>query len=255
MRTAVRCSRCCSDRRTATTSSSIRSSGRSGVPTCSFRASVSSRRSPVNITGANVAEDYIGKYNGGGIQVIYDADNSVISEVTGGDAYGVLGIASPEFLASEGSTEMVEGLLDDKRRVVARGHQYRLRVQGVVTHEFGHAINLAHTQTNGFYSSNNPNAWSRCTGGPEQAGPDQCGVRGRQLSGGEPDRDHVPHDRSVAGQPHLQQPRDGQGPGRRRRHGGAVLDLIRPRTMRRSRAPSRAASSRRTARASSPAST
>ncbi len=44
-----------------------------------------------------------------------------------------------------------------------------------MTHEFGHAINLAHTQTNGFYSSNNPSAWSRYAGGPEQAGPDQCG--------------------------------------------------------------------------------
>ena len=145
----------------------------SSVPTSSFRASVSSRRSPVNITGANVA-NYIGKYNGGGIQVIYDADNSVISEVTGGDAYGILGIASPEFLASEGSTEIVEGWL------IIGGAWLEATntdsVSGVVTHEFGHAINLAHTQTNGFYASNNPNAWSRFAGGPEQAGPDQCGA-------------------------------------------------------------------------------
>lgn len=65
----------------------------SNVPNSSFRAQVAGR-SPVDITGANVW-DYIGVYNGGGIQTIYDADNSVIDALTGGDGYGVLGIASP----------------------------------------------------------------------------------------------------------------------------------------------------------------
>ncbi len=53
----------------------------SGVPTSSFRAAIAGR-SPVDITGANVY-DYIGKYNGGGIQTIYDADNSVIDGADG----------------------------------------------------------------------------------------------------------------------------------------------------------------------------
>ena len=70
----------------------------SRVPTSNFRAAIAGR-SPVDITGANVW-DYIGKYNGGGIQTIYDADNSVIMEVTGGDGYGVLGIASPEYTSA-----------------------------------------------------------------------------------------------------------------------------------------------------------
>ena len=79
----------------------------SHVPTSNFRAAIAGR-SPVDITGANVW-DYIGKYNGGGIQTIYDADNSVIMEVTGGDGYGVLGIASPEYASDQDPTQIIEG--------------------------------------------------------------------------------------------------------------------------------------------------
>ena len=43
---------------------------------------------------------------------------------------------------------------------------------GVVTHEFGHAIGLAHTQTNGYYSRNQANPDFGTIDGPEQAGPD-----------------------------------------------------------------------------------
>ena len=143
----------------------------SHVPTSSFRARIAGR-SPVDITGANVY-DYIGAYNGGGIQVIYDADNSVIMELTGGDGYGVLGIASPEYLSDSDETRIVEGWLIIGGSFLSATSTDQ--VSGVVTHEFGHAINLAHTQTNGFYAGNDPNAWSRYAGGAEQAGPDQCG--------------------------------------------------------------------------------
>ena len=143
----------------------------SHVPTSNFRAAIAGR-SPVDITGANVW-DYIGKYNGGGIQTIYDADNSVIMEVTGGDGYGVLGIASPEYTSDQDPTQIIEGwqIIGGSFLNATSTDQ----ISGVVTHEFGHAINLAHTQTNGFYASNNPDAWSSYAGGPEQAGPDQCG--------------------------------------------------------------------------------
>lgn len=143
----------------------------SGVPTSSFRAKIAGR-SQVDINGSNVW-DYIGKYNGGGIQTIYDADNTVIDALTGGNGYGVLGIASPEYLAAEGSTQIVEGwqvIGGSFLGVTTTGP-----VSGIVTHEFGHAINLAHTQTNGYYSRNKGYPEWGIPDGPEQAGPDQCG--------------------------------------------------------------------------------
>ena len=142
----------------------------SSVPGSSFRAQVAGR-SPVDITGANVW-DYIGVYNGGGIQTIYDADNTVIDALTGGNGYGVLGIASPEWLSDENPTEIVEGWQIIGGSFLSATST--AQISGVVTHEFGHAINLAHTQTNGFYSMNNPNAWSAYAGGGEKPGPDQC---------------------------------------------------------------------------------
>jgi hypothetical protein len=143
----------------------------SGVTTSSFRATIAGR-SQVDITGANVA-DYLGEYNGGGIQTIYDADNSVIMELTGGQGYGVLGIASPEILSDENPTEIIEGW-----QIIGGSFLNATStdpISGVATHEFGHAINLAHTQTNGYYSRNQGNPDWGLPDGPEQAGPDQCG--------------------------------------------------------------------------------
>jgi hypothetical protein len=143
----------------------------SAVPTSSFRAQVAGR-SAVDINGSNVF-DYIGKYNGGGIQTIYDADNSVIDALTGGNGYGVLGIASPEYLEAEGSTRIIEGW-----QVIggsSLGTTNPGPISGIVTHEFGHAIGLAHTQTNGYYARNQGDPNWGTTDGPEQAGPDQCG--------------------------------------------------------------------------------
>lgn len=143
----------------------------SSVPTSSFRAQVAGRSS-VDITGTNVAS-VIGAPNGGGIQVIYDADDSVIAALVGGTGFGVLGIASPEALAADGSNRIVEGWL------IIGGSWLEATttgpVSGVVTHEFGHAINLAHSQTNGYYARNKPDPDWGVPAGPEQAGPDQCG--------------------------------------------------------------------------------
>lgn len=145
----------------------------SSVPTSSFRAKVAGAL-PHDITGAN-AGTVIGAANGGGIQVIYDSDGSVIGDFIGA-GYGVLGIATPEYLAGPDSAQIIEGWViisgqpDGLEEVPTGGP-----VAGVVTHEFGHAINLAHSQTNGFYSRNEPNPDWGLPAGPEQAGPDQCG--------------------------------------------------------------------------------
>jgi len=153
----------------------------SSVPTASFRAKIAGQL-PYDVTGAN-ADQVIGwlgggnpsnpnTSNGGGIHVIYDGDDSVIADFMGA-GYGVLGIASPEYLAGDGSTQIVEGW-------VIIGGQWLNdpsgeAISGVVTHEFGHAINLAHSQTNGFYARNKGEPDWGLPDGPEQAGPDQCG--------------------------------------------------------------------------------
>jgi len=148
----------------------------SSVSTSSFRAQVVGTVADIglgDITGANAAS-IIGADNGGGIHVIYDADGTVLEDFMG-VGFGVLGIATPEFLESEGSTRIVEGWAiitaqgEGVEEVVTGGP-----LAGVITHEFGHAIGLAHTQTNGLYYRNQPiEAWG-VPAGTEKAGPDQC---------------------------------------------------------------------------------
>jgi uncharacterized membrane protein len=148
----------------------------SSVATSSFRAKVVGTTGDLglgDITGTN-AGSVIGADNGGGIHVIYDADGSVLRDFIGvGD--GVLGIATPEFLEAEGSTRIVEGWVI----ITAQGEGVEEVVtgaplSGVITHEFGHSIGLAHTQTNGLYYRNQPiEAWG-LPPGSERAGPDQC---------------------------------------------------------------------------------
>jgi hypothetical protein len=154
----------------------------SSVPNSTFRAKRAGQL-PYDVTGAN-ADKVIGSFpgggnpwnpdtsNGGGIQVVYDGDDSVIADFMGA-GYGVLGIASPEYLAGDGSTQIVEGW-------VIIGGQWLNdpsgeAISGVVTHEFGHAINLAHSQTNGFYAANQGYPDWGIPDGLDQAGPDQCG--------------------------------------------------------------------------------
>ncbi len=149
----------------------------SSVPTSSFRAQIAGTL-PADITGAN-AGSVIGASNGGGIQVIFDSDGSVLQDFMGVGP-GVLGIATPEYLAGEDSTQIVEGwvILRGEEDYAAWGYPDYVKgepVSGVMTHEFGHAINLAHSQTNGYYARNKGNPDWNQPDGPEQAGPDQCG--------------------------------------------------------------------------------
>ncbi len=148
----------------------------SSVPTSSFRAQIVGTVGDIglsDIVGAN-AGSIIGADNGGGIHVIYDADGTVLADYMG-VGYGVLGIATPEFLEAEGSTRIVEGWAI----ITAQGEGVEEVVTGaplagVITHEFGHAIGLAHTQTNGLYFRNQPIEMWGVPAGREKAGPDQC---------------------------------------------------------------------------------
>ncbi len=123
----------------------------SSVPTSSFQATIVGDFTDAGlppIDGSN-AGLVIGQFNGGGIHVIYDTDGSVLRDVLGVPP-GVLGVASPDFVAGEGSTEITESwavingaAIPDATQATIDGYT------GVMTHEFGHSINLAHTQTNG----------------------------------------------------------------------------------------------------------
>jgi hypothetical protein len=148
----------------------------SSVETSSFRAEIAGTTNDLglgDITGAN-AGSIIGADNGGGLHVIFDADGTVLTDFLGA-GFGVLGIATPEFLEGEGSRRIVEGW------VVITGQGEGVEevvtgapLSGVITHELGHAIGLAHSQTNGLYFRNQPiEAWG-LPAGAERAGPDQC---------------------------------------------------------------------------------
>ena len=136
----------------------------SSVPTSVFQAAVAGSFADIGIGGAdgditgapeefltdsngNVVHEVIGSVNGGGIHVLFDEDGSVMTNVMGAP-FGVLGIASPEF-AIEETGEITEGW------VVIGGAQTYFndddleQMAGVITHEFGHSFNLAHSQVNG----------------------------------------------------------------------------------------------------------
>jgi len=140
----------------------------SNVPTSSFQAAISGEilvgGVPTDITYTNVdsiitlsASNLA--FNGGGIDFIYDSDGLIISAVFGAPP-GVLGVASPEF-SEDNSPNLLESwvvingsYVDASDTSPFPGANYA----GVYTHEFGHAINLAHTQTNGaiaFFGDNN----------------------------------------------------------------------------------------------------
>lgn len=100
-----------------------------------------------DITGAN-AGTVIGTYNGGGFNVIYDADGTILTDYFGAPP-GVLGVASPEF--ASGCT-LVESYAVLNLAAVNAGDAKTPGLSefgGVFTHEFGHAINLGHSKVNG----------------------------------------------------------------------------------------------------------
>lgn len=152
----------------------------SNVPTTSFRAEVAGSFIDIGIGGADgditgapeefsanadgdILHEVIGSWNDGGIHVLFDEDGSVMANVMGAP-FGVLGIATPEWADEE------TGVITEGWAVMGGANTYYndtdlQQMAGVITHELGHAFNLAHTQTNGhvvFYGS-----WDAVTTGPK----------------------------------------------------------------------------------------
>jgi uncharacterized membrane protein len=122
----------------------------SNVPTSSFRGVTAGNFSAIglgDVTSANVLS-VIGTYNGGGIHVIYDNDGSILSDYFGVPPTAVLGITEIEFVTA-GVPDVREAWMVLSGPGIRANDPNGLGFSGVVTHELGHALNLAHTQANG----------------------------------------------------------------------------------------------------------
>jgi len=136
----------------------------SSVPTSAFQAEVAGSFAGLgiggpdgDITGApeefsldangDIVHEILGTENGGGIHVVFDEDGSVMTNVLGVPG-GVLGVASPEW-ADEDTGIITEGWVFIGGAQTYYNDEDLAQMAGVITHELGHSINLAHSQTNG----------------------------------------------------------------------------------------------------------
>lgn len=122
----------------------------SKVPTSTFKAEVAGtiadKLGIADVTAENASAMY-GVENGYGFWVLYDTDGSLLEEYFGVPRTAVLGIAFPEF--SDGQGNIIEATAVMNGWNVHVNDKEGKQVAGVFTHEFGHAINLSHTQVNG----------------------------------------------------------------------------------------------------------
>ena len=120
------------------------------VETSTFRADIAGtikdKTGIADVTGANAIKLYT-EYNGGGFYVLYDTDGSILEDFFGVPKYAVLGIAFPEI--ADANNKIIEATAVLNGWNVYDYDTEGNQVAGVFTHEFGHAINLSHSQTNG----------------------------------------------------------------------------------------------------------
>ncbi|PHJ42887.1 hypothetical protein [Vibrio sp. PID17_43] len=120
------------------------------VETSTFKAdivgTIESQTGLADVTGANAAQIYT-QQNGYGFWVLYDTDGSILENFFGVPKTAVLGIAFPE-IADENNVIIEATAVMNGWNVYVTDTEGN-QVAGVFTHEFGHAINLSHSQTNG----------------------------------------------------------------------------------------------------------
>lgn len=137
----------------------------SNVETSSFQAEIADDFASIGLPNINSAANaglVIGPDNGGGVHVIYDETGRIMRDFMGAPS-GVLGIASPEW-ADESTGTITESYLIVNPQLRWVGDQNLEHFRGVFTHEFGHAINLAHSQVNGeIFRANDGRGPGSCT--------------------------------------------------------------------------------------------
>ena len=147
----------------------------SDVPTSTFAAriagTIESQTGIADVTGANAAEIYTVE-NGYGFWVLYDTDGDILEDFFGVPKWAVLGIAFPEWASADGTITEATAVMNGWYVWADDGDGNRQA--GVFTHEFGHAVNLSHSQVNGQLAyASYPASW----GGPELVpGVPGCGV-------------------------------------------------------------------------------
>ncbi|HEY1090718.1 MAG TPA: hypothetical protein VGE47_06490 [Burkholderiaceae bacterium] len=119
----------------------------------------------VDVHDAATAMLVYGHYNEGGFYVIYDVDGAVIEEYFGMPRDQILGVAMPEFAEDRDGDGYAETIVKATaimngwmviheapppgQRALPPADADGSRFASIFTHEFGHAINLSHSQVNG----------------------------------------------------------------------------------------------------------
>lgn len=116
-----------------------------GVATASLSAAVVGDFAAAGLPEINFSNYslVINTYNNGGYHMIYDSDGQIVANLAGP---GVLGFSGPEWVVG---ADIVEAYAVLNGTTVEPGDVLGTWWQGVFTHEMGHALNIAHTQTNG----------------------------------------------------------------------------------------------------------
>ncbi|MCH1930633.1 hypothetical protein L9G16_10600 [Shewanella sp. A25] len=111
---------------------------------------IASKTGMADVNASNVDQIY-GAENGYGFWVNYDTDGAILENYFGISRSQVLGIAFPEW-ADEETGEILEATALMNGWYVDVSDTNGEMVQGVFTHEFGHAMNMSHSQANGHFT-------------------------------------------------------------------------------------------------------